>query len=67
MSLIIVVQDEINVNLWQSQTVEMRENIKEALLSMLANPDHIVIKAAATCVAAIAVIEIPIGQWPDVI
>ena len=42
----------------------MRANIKEALLSMLANTDFIVIKAAATCVAAIAVIELPAGQWP---
>lgn len=45
----------------------MRENIKEALLSMLANQDPTVIKAAATCVAAIAVIEVPCGQWPDII
>jgi hypothetical protein len=45
----------------------MRENIKEALLSMLANTDFTVIKAAATCVAAIAVIELPQGQWPHFI
>jgi len=34
---------------------------------MLANTDFIVIKAAATCVAAIAVIELPTGQWPNFI
>lgn len=45
----------------------MRENIKEALLSMLANTDPIIIKAAATCVAAIAVIEVPSGNWPNII
>ena len=45
----------------------MRANIKEALLSMLGNIDIVVIKAAATCVAAIAVIEVPAGQWPDII
>lgn len=45
----------------------MRENIKEALLSMLANTDPTVIKAAATCVAAIAVIEVPNGQWQEII
>ena len=45
----------------------MRENIKEALLTMLANQDTTVIKAAATCVAAIAVIEIPTGQWNDIL
>ena len=45
----------------------MRENIREALLSMLANTDPIVIKAAATCVAAIAVIELPNNEWPNFI
>ncbi len=45
----------------------MRENIKEALLSMLANQNPTVIKAAATCVAAIAVIEVPSGMWVDII
>lgn len=45
----------------------MRNNIKEALLSMLANTDHTIIKAAATCVAAIAVIELPLGLWTNVI
>ena len=34
---------------------------------MLANQDHTVIKAAATCVAAIAVIEVPSGNWNGVI
>lgn len=34
---------------------------------MLGNTDSTIIKAAATCVAAIAVIEIPNGQWSDII
>jgi importin subunit beta-1 len=34
---------------------------------MLGNEDHTVIKAAATCVAAIAVIEVPQQQWPEII
>ena len=34
---------------------------------MLAHQDMTVIKAAATCVAAIAVIEIPKGMWVDII
>jgi hypothetical protein len=45
----------------------MRDNIKEALLSMLANTDMTVIKAAATCVAAIAVIELPLRMWNGII
>jgi len=45
----------------------MRTHIKDALLSMLANEDPTVIKAAATCVAAIAIIEIPNGMWNQLI
>lgn len=45
----------------------MRQYIKEALLSMLANTDLTIIKAAATCVAAIAVIEVPNNEWPEII
>jgi hypothetical protein len=37
----------------------MKTNIKEALMSLLGNDDPMVIKSAATCVAAVAVIEIP--------
>jgi hypothetical protein len=45
----------------------MRAQIKEALMSMLANENMTVIKAAATCVAAIAIIEIPLNMWADII
>jgi importin subunit beta-1 len=41
----------------------MRQNIKEALLPMLGSPDPTIMKAAATCVAAIACIELPKGMW----
>lgn len=38
----------------------MRENIKDALFQMLKSErDLTIVKAGATCVAAIAVIEIP--------
>lgn len=46
----------------------MRENIKEALFDMLKNQrESTVVKAGATCVAAIAVIEIPNGSWNDLL
>jgi importin subunit beta-1 len=45
----------------------MRANIKDALLSLLAYEDLTVIKAAATCVAAVAVIDIPNGDWDGLI
>jgi hypothetical protein len=45
----------------------MRNNIKEALLSMLGKDDLSVVKAAAECVSAIASIEIPLKMWDDII
>lgn len=46
----------------------MRENIKDALFDMLKNQrDPNIVKAGATCVAAIAVIEIPMGAWMDLL
>ena len=45
----------------------MRKNIREALISQLGHPDINVIKAAATCVATIGVIDIPSNEWPDLI
>jgi importin subunit beta-1 len=34
---------------------------------MLANTDHAIIRAAATCVAAICVLELPLGMWNGVL
>ena len=34
---------------------------------MLANTDIVIIKAAATCIAAICVIELPSGMWNDIL
>jgi hypothetical protein len=45
----------------------MRAYIKEALMGLLANESKDVMTAASTCVAAIAVIEIPLGQWGDLL
>ena len=45
----------------------MRHHIKDALVPMLGSPDPGVMKSAATCVAAIACIEIPKGMWPGFI
>ena len=45
----------------------MRQNIKDALLPMLGSHDNIVMKAAATCLAAISCIELPNRMWPDFI
>jgi hypothetical protein len=46
---------------------QMRQNIKDALLPMLGSHDNIVMKAAATCLAAISCIELPNRMWPDFI
>ncbi|CDW91160.1 importin subunit beta-1 [Stylonychia lemnae] len=47
---------------------ETRFHIKEALFSMIKDQREMhVIKAGATCVAAIAVLEIPANMWPELI
>ena len=53
--------------MWMRQGDQMRQNIKDALLPMLGSLDNIVMKAAATCLAAISCIELPNGMWPDFI
>jgi len=45
----------------------MREGAKQALLSLLASQDFVVVKSAANCIAAVGVIEVPQGMWPDLI
>ena len=50
-------QIESEAGIWESQPEEMRGHIKEALMSMLANTNRVVMKAAASCVSAITAVE----------
>lgn len=52
-------KDDQNRGIWERQDPMMRANIKEALMAQLGHEDIAVIKAAATCVAAIGTLEIP--------
>lgn len=46
----------------------MRFNIKDALFQLFKNQNELtVVKAGATCIAAIAVIELPLGMWNDLL
>ena len=41
--------------------------MKEALFSMLTSDSKSITKAGATCIAAIAMIELPTNNWPDLL
>jgi len=46
----------------------MRHFIKDALLKMLEeSPSINVVKSGATCVAAIALLELPDNSWPELL
>ena len=45
----------------------MKENIKEAILGKLVDEEALIRRGVAQCVSAIAQIEIPMGQWPQLI
>lgn len=53
--------------LWGSISEEIRTNAKTALLQTLATDEPLVRNATAMCIAAIAKLELPQGQWPDII
>ena len=61
------IQEKGQENLWFSQDEATRSNIKDALLQLLGYDDRHTINCAATCIAAIGVLEIPKGMWDDLI
>ena len=49
------------------QNEELRNNIKDALMSNLANENRQQVKSCSLSVATIAAIEVPDGKWDDFI
>jgi importin subunit beta-1 len=47
--------------------VDARQKIKEASLLTLASPQPRAGAVAAQVVSAIAAVELPVGQWPDLV
>ena len=43
----------------------MRDQIKDALLSLLADDNPTVVKDAGVCLAIIATVELPVGLWEN--
>jgi len=60
-------KDELLEGLWFTVSERDRNEIKEAILFNLDNEDKDVRRGAGFCVAAIASLEIPQGQWLNII
>ena len=60
-------QEEEVEGLWTRLSAETRQNIKEALLTALSDPNPVVRNSTARSVAAIAQLELPERQWADLI
>ena len=52
---------------WLGLDLTVRAKVKEQALSALASPNSRVGQVAAQFVAAIAAVELPVGQWGDLI
>lgn len=53
--------------MWVSLDAEYRGHIKEAIVSALSTSDNNIRRAVALCVASIAAIELPRGEWQDLV
>lgn len=52
-------------DVWISLDAQYRGFVKQAVISALETDDNQIRKAVALCVASIAAIEIPRGEWTD--
>lgn len=59
-------QDEYSAR-WMALDVDARQKIKEGSLLSLASPQPRAGAVAAQVVSAIAAVELPVGQWPDLV
>ena len=59
-------EDEVE-GLWSRLTKDVKDNAKMALLSTLATELPLIRNATAMCISAIAKLELPAGEWPDLI
>ena len=54
-------------DMWLNADVETKKSIKNMLMSTLASDNKKVRKGAAQAVSAIANVELPLGEWPEII
>lgn len=54
-------------NRWNSQDADMRRQIRDYLLGLLGDNDQAVRQVAVKAISAIAISEIPLGQWTELI
>jgi hypothetical protein len=62
-----MIKDEQNVFCWDRVNPNMKEEIKDILLSNLVSPNLIIMRAGANTFAQIAAIEISRNQWLEII
>lgn len=55
------------VALWAQMQENERDTLKNSLIETLGDQDKAVIRAAGSCIAAIASLDIPAGQWNNLI
>ena len=60
-------QDPRFQDLWVQLDPEFRLNVKQAIMQTLASPSQLVRSQVASLISAIAAIEIPRGEWIELI
>ena len=55
------------IDFWVQQEAVFKQNVKTAITATLASPSKLVRSQVASLVAAIAAIEIPRGEWTELI
>jgi importin subunit beta-1 len=62
---LIVAQEADGVNFWFRFDDQLRQQIKEAFLSLLCDANATIVKDAGMCLGIIATVELPLGQWDE--
>ena len=60
-------KDEEWEDLWFKMNQEQRDNLKDGLLEALGSNKDNIVRAAASCIAAVCVLEFPKNQWLDLL
>ena len=50
---------------WFQFDLTLRQQIKDAFLSLLCDPTPSIVKDAGVCLGIIATVELPLGQWDE--
>lgn len=62
-----LIQPQPKMYLWDNLQPNAKQNVKDAVLSVLIDQDRNIRRAAANIVAAICCIEIPRNEWDGIV